>query len=108
MTFDNDIERLSISALENEVNNHTSSDIKDKSPLPDLPVPAPAPKVEEEKGSVEIKEEKLCDICYVNKPITDFTNVGECGHEYCSECIKTQWTTYMKNNQVDSIRCLDW
>mmetsp|Transcript_80244 Transcript_80244/g.227229 ORF Transcript_80244/g.227229 Transcript_80244/m.227229 type:complete len:680 (-) Transcript_80244:79-2118(-) len=48
-----------------------------------------------------------CDVCFSEKPGTDFVQLGGCGHAFCKECIGEMARLFVGEGTIAELRCPD-
>lgn len=60
--------------------------------------------LEDNSGDVS-PSDTLCEVCYLYKPIEEFTQFSQCGHQFCMQCVRKVFETNVTESRVD-LQCL--
>ena len=49
--------------------------------------------------------EEYCEICYENKPLSEFIKVQQCEHAFCKSCIYLYIQNIYKSKEFYNLKC---
>lgn len=51
---------------------------------------------------------QCCNVCYAKKKIDNFFILVQCGHEFCTECWRSNLESLVKECNIGKLKCLEY
>eukprot|EP01024_Parvocaulis_polyphysoides_P008087 TRINITY_DN12380_c0_g1_i1.p1 TRINITY_DN12380_c0_g1~~TRINITY_DN12380_c0_g1_i1.p1 ORF type:complete len:394 (-),score=33.61 TRINITY_DN12380_c0_g1_i1:393-1523(-) len=48
-----------------------------------------------------------CEVCFEDKPGSQFVRIPECGHKFCLECLQAHCEVHIQEGSLSQLRCFD-
>jgi len=59
-------------------------------------------------SAADDEDTKQCVICFLEKPLREFPEAAECGHnDYCNDCLTEHYKTKTADGDVLKVKCID-